>query len=623
MPEPIKIQFKPGINRETTDYGNTGGWYDCNLARVKSGTWESVGGWTRFTTDQAEGTFRSLFPFTTLDGGTFYGAGTNLKYYLIRGVSLNDITPLRETVTINNNPFSVSVGDTTVTVTDTAHGAVANDFVTYSGATGPIGGVPAADFNTEHQIVTIIDADSYTIVVATTPSGTATGGGAAVSAAYQINTGLDTTVLGNGWGTGVWGGSPGSVGWGEGSDSSVVTSQLRLWSEDNFGENLLYNVRNGGIYYKDMSGAVSARGVNITTLGDGPSVAMQILVSDNDRHAIAFGCNPVDSATQDRLLARWCDAEDIGEWTPDTTNSAGSLRFDGGSTFMKAVETTTELLIFTDTTLHSMKYIGSPYTFGQVRVGTNVQLIGPNAVVSTGSETFWMANGRFQMYDGVVRDIPCTVRSYIFSILNNAQTEKIMAGINRQFGEVWWHIPVNGGSEVNFYVVFNYAEGYWYYGSFNDEGRTTWLDAWYETMPLAGAPDGYIYLHESGAVDGSVTPTAMLDSYLQSSVFELGNGWDFMYVSRVIPDFDFNGSTAAAPQVTMSFAKRDYPGSDFVDGPSKTIDVTVIGPPGEYTTKRDVRFRTRSTQLTVSTSAAGTLWQMGVPRLFANPDGQR
>jgi hypothetical protein len=484
--DPIKIQLKPGINRETTNYANTGGWYDCNLARVKTGTWNSIGGWQKFTAAPMLGTQRSLFPWSTLNGNRWYATGTNLKYYILRGNLPVDITPIRRVVTLANDPFAITNGSAVMTVTDVANGAVLNDFVTFSGATTIGGNVTAAVLNAEFQIVSIVSDNVYTVALPVVSDTTdAAGGGAAVEASYQINVGLDTTALGNGWGTGPWG----ENGWGTGSSIFVETDQLRLWSEDNFGEDLLFNARNGGIYYKDMSGPVTDRGVNITTLGNGPSVAAQIQVSDNSRHVLAYGCNPVDSAIRDPLLVRWSTSENIAQWTPDTTNTAGSLRFDGGSVFMKAVETTTETLVFTDTTLHSLRFIGPPFTFGQTRIGTNIQLIGPNAVTSTGSITAWMANGRFQWYDGVVRDIPCDIRTYVFSILNNNQAEKIYAGVNRQFSEFIWLMPVNGSNQNNFYVICNFenpGDPLWYYGSFNETGRSTWLDAFYETNPLAG-----------------------------------------------------------------------------------------------------------------------------------------
>lgn len=622
-PEPIKIQFRPGIDRETTNYGNTGGWYDCNLARVKSGTWNSIGGWRKFTSEPAVGIFRSLFPWSTLDGNRYYATGTNVKYYIVQGNSLVDITPIRRTVALGNDPFETdAAASTTITVTDVGHGATAGGYVTFSGATGPIDDIPADEFNAEHVIVTVPTADTYTIAV-TTPAtaGGVSGGGAAVSAAYQLNIGLNTATFGDGWGTGGWG----DGGWGEGSGSFAETAQLRLWTEDNFGEDLLFNVRNGGVYFKDMS-SISSRGVNLTTLsatGNIPTIARQIMVSDNDRHVIAFGANTIGTSVQDRLLARWSTSEDASQWTPDTVNTAGSLRFDGGSEFVKAVETTTEILVFTDTTLHSMRFIGPPFTFGQTRIGTNVQLIGPNAVVSNGAQTFWMDNGVFRMYDGVVRDIPCSVRTYIFGILNNAQAEKIVAGINRTFGEVWWHLPTGDSSEVNFYVIYNYNEQVWYYGSFNGYGRTSWIDAWFETTPLAGAVDGYIYSHELGATDGSTSPSSLLESYLRSSVFEIGNGGDFMYVSRLIPDMDFDGSTATSPTVTYTFEKRDYPGSAFATGPEGDVTRTVAMPVEQYTAKVDRRFRTRSAVFGIEATTKGTLWQLGVPRLYASPDGRR
>lgn len=628
MVDPIKIQFRPGVNRDNTDYGNTGGWYDINLARWVSNTPQSMGGWQRFTTMAGLGTFRSLFPWSTLAGTRFYAAGTNLKYYLVYGNSLVDITPIRSTVTINNNPFAIVNGASLATVTDTAHGAVVGDFVTYSGAVS-IGAsnVTAAVLNQEYQIVTVIDANSYTINLTVTSNTTnAAGGGASVVAAYQINVGLDTSALGDGWGTGPYG----IGGWGLGSGSFSETNQLRLWTEDNFGEDLLFNPRNGGVYYKDMSGSVQTRGVNITSLAgvsNPPIIARQVLVSDNDRHILVFATNTIGTAVQDPLLIRWSDTESLLQWTPDTTNTAGSLTINAGSQFLKAIETTTETLVFTDITLHSLRFVGPPYTFGQTRIGTNVQLIGPNAVTSTGSITFWMATGPvFQYYDGVVHDMPCTIRTYIASILNYSQTEKITAGINRQFHEAIWLLPVNGGEELNFYVICNYedpANPLWYYGSYNGVGRTTWLDAWFETTPLAASPDGYIYQQDTGSTDQSVTPAAVLDSYLRSSVFELGTGGDFMLVSRTIPDLDFTGSTATDPTVTLTFEKRDYPGSAFVAGPDNTVELIVTGPPAQYTGKVDRRFRARSVQFGIETTTIGTLWQLGVPRLYASPDGQR
>lgn len=627
MAEPLKLTFRPGINRETTDYGNTGGWYDINLARWVSQTPQSMGGWQKFTSEAAQGTFRSLFPWSTLSGTRFYAAGTNLKYYLVYGNSLVDITPIRKTVNpMANNPFATSVGTTTVTVTDVANGSVVGDFVTFSGASGPFGGVPASDINQEHQITQIIDADTYTITVATTASSSTSGGGAAAVAAYQLNVGLNTSALGNGWGTGGWGVYP----WGEGSPDFVTTDQLRLWTEDNFGEDLLFNPRNGGIYYKDMSGSVDTRAVNLTSVSgasDVPTIARQVLVSDNDRHVVVFGTNTIGTAVQDPLLIRWSDTENLAQWTPDTTNTAGSLTINAGSQFLKAVETTTETLVFTDISLHSLRFIGPPYTFGQTRIATNIQLIGPNAVTTTGAITAWMATGPvFQVYDGVVRDLICPIRSYIASILNAGQSEKIYAGVNRQFHEFIWLMPVNGSDENNFYVICNFedpANPIWYYGSYNGVGRTTWLDAWFETTPLAASPDGYIYAHDTGSTDQSVDPAVALDAYLRSSVFELGSGENFMYVSRTIPDVDFTGSTAVTPTVTMTFRKRDYPGSAFQDGPDNTVALTVTGPPAQYTAKVDRRFRARSVEFGIETTTAGTLWQLGVPRIYANPDGQR
>lgn len=625
MVEPIKIQFRPGINRETTDYGNTGGWYDCNLARVRTGTWSSIGGWQRFTADAMLGTQRSLFPWSTLNGSRYYAIGTSLKYYVIRGNFPLDVTPIRRTVTLGTDPFAIVNGSSTMTVTDVANGSVVNDFVTFSGATTIGGNVTDTVLNAEYQITQIIDADTYTVTLPVVSDTTdSAGGGSSVEAVYQINVGLDTSATGNGWGTGPWG----SYGWGEGSDISVPTDQLRLWSQDNYGEDLLFNPRDGAVYFKDMS-VIAGRGVDIADLpgaNNPPLMARQVLVSDNDRHVIVFGTNPIGSVFQDRLLARWATSESLTEWFPDTTNTAGELQFDGGSEFIRAVETTTEMLVFTDATLHSMRFVGPPFTFGQTRIASNVQLIGPNAVVTTGAITAWMANGLFQWYDGVVRDMPCDIRTYVFSILNQAQTEKIFAGVNRTFKEIIWLMPVNGSQENNFYVICNYenpSDLLWYYGSFNSMGRTTWLDAWFESTPLAGATDGYLYAHELGATDQSVQPAAILNSYLKSSVFELGNGENFMLVSRMIPDVSFEGSTATTPSIDMTFAQRDYPGSAFVEGPDDPVTRSVSMPIEQFTPKVDKRFRTRSTQIGIASTVTGTAWSLGVPRLYAAPDGQR
>jgi hypothetical protein len=642
-PDPIKLTFRPGINRETTNSGNTGGWYDCNLVRWRSGTPESMSGWQRFTSEPAEGTWRSLFPFTTLSNQTLYSGGTEIKYYIIRGSQLVDITPLRATASLTN-PFTTALAAVattthTITVTDVDHGCDVGDRVTFDLAStaGTLGGIALADFEGEFVVVDVIDADTYTFTLTTSSAITttvATGGGS-VTAEYQINIGYDTAQNGDGWGTGVWGGA---VGWGQGTGDPVTTEGIRLWMEDSFGEDIIFNIYNGGIYFK-ATASISGRGVTLRSTADAsiqsyvPVIATQMLVSDNSRHVIAFGCNPLDSDVQDPLLIRWSTSEDKTVWYPDTTNSAGELRIGVGSNILRAVETTTETLVFTDVSLHSLKYVGPPYTFGETRIGSNIHLIGPNAVASTGSVTFWMANGVFQMYDGTIRDMPSGIRQYIFSILNFAQVQKIYAGIDRQFKEVIWHMPVNGSSECNFYAVCNYEDPnnlIWYYGSYNDVGRTTWLDAWYEDNPLAASPDGYIYRHDFGATDGS--DGSAISAYLTSSVFEIGNGMDFMLVSRVIPDVNFYGSVLPPntnPRILFEFNKRDYPGSAFSAGPDPTVtrtsSGTILMPVETYTAKLDRRFRARSVDMTISTDTTvpGTSWQLGVPRLYASPDGQR
>ncbi|MEG9884906.1 MAG: hypothetical protein V6Z86_09965, partial [Hyphomicrobiales bacterium] len=580
------------------------------------------GGWQRFTSEQMQGTPRSLHPWASLAGEQFYGSGTELKYYQIRGGALIDITPIRRTVTLANDPITIisaAGGVTLIEVADTLHQAIVNDFVTLSGVVGPIGGLDASVFNAEHQI-TAIPTDN-TIRFNVTGTGTAaTGGGAAVEAAYQINTGIDSTVLGAGWGTDTFG----SGGWGLASDQLTISDRLRLWHQDNFGEDLIFNVQDGGIYYKDMSAGVTSRGFELQdapSANDAPVIARQVLVSDNDRHVLFFGTNQIGSSAQDPLLVRWSDQENPFDGEITTTTTAGSLRIDSGSEIIIAVESRGEILVFTDVTVHALRFVGPPFIFGQVRIGTNTSLIGPNAVATDGVNVFWMGRGGFYRHTGQIQELRCDVKDYVFRNINEQQSGKITAGINRLHSEVFWYMPFGDVEENNFYVVYNYEQDIWYYGMLN---RTVWIDARFEAQPLAGSPDGYIYAHEVGASDNSVIPPVALNSYVESSDIELGTGDTLMYVRRLLPDVTFDGSTATTPQVTIQLETRNYQGEAYRTQKAPTVARIAVGPPEQFNGLRNnVRMRGRYIRYRIEADQIGVRWRQGIPKLQVQSDGLR
>lgn len=616
----LKLSFRPGINRESTDYGNTGSWFDCDKVRFRDGYPEKIGGWVRFTVEAVIGTGRSLFGWSTLSSAVYYGVGTNLKYYQLAGGLPYDITPLRRTVTLGADPFTTGAsGSSTITVTDIANGAVAGDFVTFSGATG-FDGILAADLNGEQEIVEIIDSDTYTFTVSSTAvAGGVSGGGAVVEAEYQVNTGLDRTVLGDGWGTGTWG----DGGWGEPSEDLTDSDRLRIWYQDNFGEDLLFNVRDAGIYIKKGVQDPATRGTLLSDeIGavDVPTTCRQVLVSDVDRHVLAFGCNGAFSSIRDPLLIRWSDQESAVNWdVADTTTTAGSLRIDRGSEILRAIETQNETLVFTDTSLHSIRYVGPPFTFGQTRLGVNISLISPNAVATNGSQAYWMGQGVFYVYDGLIQQLDCEIEDFVFSRINNSQLEKICTGLNRREGEVTWFIPTTT-SENDFYVTYNYKYKIWYYGTL---GRTAWIDSRFETTPLAVSPDGFVYQHEIGADDGSTMPVTPISAYIESSDFEIGDGDQFIYMRRHIPDVTFRNSSNAMPAITVTLSARNYPGAAPYNSVSADVTQTATVPVTQSTQKNDIRLRGRSFQYRIDSSDVGVEWRIGSPRIEIGTDGRR
>jgi hypothetical protein len=616
-----KLVFRPGINRETTAYANEGGWWDGNLVRFRAGKPESIGGWTKYTRVPMQGTGRSILTWTALNGTIFTGVGTNLKYYAIRGSGLNDITPIRETTTAGAVTFAATDGSAIITVSDNTNGVLLNDFVTFSGAVGLGGNVTAGVLNAEHQVTRVVDSDTYEITLSVTANASDVGdGGASVVGAYQINVGLDTTIVGTGWGAGPW--SRGT--WGSGYSTAVSGAQLRIWSQDNYGEDLVICVQDGGIYYWDSSTVPVARAVALEDLVGAqaaPTLAKCVIVSERDRHVIAFGCDPEgDPGVQDPLVIRFSDQENAAEWRTLPTTTAGELRIGTGSEIITAVQTKQQIVVFTDVSVHAMQYIGDPFTFGIQEVSSSTSIISPNAAVAVGDLVFWMGKNEFYAYDGAVVQIPCDVKEYVFSGMNIGQQLKIYAGHSSSFSEVWWFYPSSDSQENDSYVVYNYEQKIWYYGTLP---RTAWQDRNVLSFPLAISPDGYLYYQENGLNDGSVNPPAALTPYIESSVVDIGDGDQFMFATRVIPDLTFRNSTNAAPTATLTIKARNFPGGSYFASDSDPVTKTASLPVEQFTNELFIRLRARSMSLRIESNQTNTAWRLGDPRLDVRTDGRK
>lgn len=635
-----KLQFQPGINKETTSYSNEGGWFDMDKVRFRAGYPEKIGGWTRLGVKSFLGSCRALHPWRTISLDNYLGVGTSDKYYIESGQGYYDITPIRVTTSAGDVTFSATNGSSTITVTDTNHEAVEGDFVTFSGAATLGGNITANVLNQEYQIATIVNSNSYTITarevntvaditvdgaytpVAVAANSSDTGnGGSSVVGAYQINTGLETSVFGNGWGAGTW--SRGT--WGSAATINAQTDTLRLWSHDNFGEDLIINVYNGGVYYWDASAStpLSQRAVPLSSLSGAsntPSIAAKVLVSDVDRHVIAFGCNPLGSSTQDPLLIRFSDQEDAADWTPTTTNTAGDLLVGSGSRIITAVETRQQILVFTDISLHAMQYLGPPFTFGINMVSENITIASPNAAIAIQDNVYWMGANEFYVYTGAVQKIPCSVKDYVFSDFNEGQAEKIFAASNTAYSEVWWFYSSSSSSTVDRYVVYNYVQNIWYYGTLD---RGAWIDRGVVDYPIAAGLDGYLYYHENGFDDGSTAPATAISAYIESSQFDIGDGNNFSFVSRVIPDVTFRNSTSLNPSVTLTMKARNFPGGNYLQTDDETVTRTATAPVEQFTNQVYVRLRGRSMALRVESSETGVGWRLGSPRMDVRQDGRR
>ena len=734
------LKFRPGIISDITSYSNEGGYIDGDKIRFRNGFPEKFGGWVKQNSNTYLGSARRLHNWVALDGSDFLGIGTHLKYYIEEGGQFNDITPEKDPTAAGDITFAATNGSTTITVTDAAHGANVNDFVTFSGVDsnglGSGGNITQTILQAEFQIASIISSNSYTITSSVAANSSDTGnGGSSVVGTYQINTGLDATVGGTGWGAGQWSGTTDGaaattineggtftnsdttlrvassnpthqiatgdiiiiekellfvtnvssndltvvrghtglnantdpvgtssstqdtnsfsvaaahadgtlvrlakgndaatddfVGWGQASSITAPGAEIRTWSHDNFGEDLLLNPRDGAIYYWDKSTGfgIRAKELSTTSLYSGktsiPTIAKQVLVSDQDRHVIAFGCDgfgtlstsPQGNGIQDPLLIRFSSQENPVDWFPTATNTAGDLRLGGGSTFVQAVETKQQILIFTNKTLHSMKFIGPPFTFGLQELSKNITIMSPASAVAVEDVVFWMGVDTFYVYAGGTQQLPCTVKDKVFLDFNFDERDKVHVGVNSEFSEIIWFYPKAGSSTVNAYVVYNYTEKVWYYGTLN---RDAWIDRGIRTFPIATG-NSLLYNHElTNDDDGSA-----MTSFIESGPIDISDGDKFVSIKQMLPDVTFNGSTGSTPTVSFTLKAKNSSGSNFLQTESKDTTRSTTTPIEQFTDKIDYRVRGRSFAIKVESTSIGVKYKLGTPRVDMRPDGRR
>jgi len=618
----IKYIFRPGIDREGTNYSNEGGWYSADKVRFRRGKPERIAGWEKNTSDNFTGTCRSLYSYRDQGQTDYVGVGTHLKYYVLQGDDFNDITPIRKTST-NSITFAATDGSSTLVVTDSSHGAVANDTVTFAEAVSLGGTVIAAVLNQSYTVARTLTVNTYEITAKDTSGDTVTAnssdsgnGGSAVDGIYEINVGLDFYVKGTGWGAGTWSSST----WGSVSPISS-SSQLRLWSQDNFGDDLISCIRGGGIYYWDESAGATQRAVPFSDLGSAsnvPTLGLQIMVSDVDKHIICFGANAIGESTVNPLLVRWSDTESASDWTPTSTNQSGGVQLSQGSTIIGALQTRQEILIWSDAGLTSMRFVGEPFIFSFIEVASGPSLISPNSAVSANNKVYFMDRGGFYLYSGSVSRMPCTVLDYVFSNINLGQQFKCFGASVESANEVIWFYPSEDSSEIDRYVTYNYLENVWSIGT-TDDGftRTAWIEAESLDYPLSagktsGSNTNYLYNQEKGhSSDGSE-----FTSYIESSDFDLNpDGERLMFLSKLIPDVEFRDQDTTDDTVTFTIKGRNYP-----LGTLSTLQTVDVTPESTFT---NLRARSRHAAIRISNTSINYGWRVGDLRLEIRPDGKR
>jgi len=641
-----KLIFKPGVNRDQTNYASEGGWYETQWVRFRSGFPEKMGGWEPKNFTAYNGTARSLFSWSTTDSSILLGIGTDTKMYVTAGTTIYDITPIRATFTSpsTNNCISTTSGSKVITVTLTGYGGITGDFVTISGVTGNPGGVPNAQINAEQQI-TYLTSSTFTFTVTTAATSTTSSqGGTAITMAFQINVGYTTNTAGYGWGTATW--SRGT--WGS-SSTLPVYLPARLIFQDKFNNDLIFNIQSSYIYYWAYTSAFNTRAVLLSAISGAVAVPQQVgkILFAPSGHLLAFSCTNYDASqsgpnylgTFDPLLIRWANVDaDIGpepeNWQPTLTNTAGYLRLSVGSRIVTALRTKQEILVWTDVSLSSLQFLGTSEVFGLQEVSSATTIFGANTVIGANNVVYWMGNDKFYTYSGRVDTLPCTLRQYVFTNINRTQQGLFFAGQNAEFNEVIWFYCTAASSEIDRYVIYNYAENIWYFG---DLERTAWIDTGVIDYPVA-AKDGYVYLHEYGNNDGQPNNAAPLPipAYIQSADIDIEDGDKYMLIRRVIPDVNFNNSetvnpvTSATivPQVTMTVGVRNFPGAASsttnAEGESTAEDVvTSTATIDQYTNQVFIRARGRQMNFKISSNDVGTQWQLGMPRVDARPDGLR
>ena len=633
----IKLNFKPGLNRDQTNYSNEGGWFECDKIRFLSGYPQKIGGWIRATPNYMLGVGRQMYNWLTTYSDNLLGIGTNKKLYIEVGGIFYDITPIRAT-SVNSTTFTATTGSSTLVVANSGSATTTGDFVTFSGAVSLGGNITAAVLNQNYEVTTI-NANAYSITAKSSTTGLPVlanisdvgNGGGAVTSKYEIAIGNAGNTLGYGWGTGVYS-APG-IGWGLASATPVNLPQ-RDWWFDNFDNDAVANIRDGEIYYWErgtstIDNALSIRAVLLSGLtlngvapSSVPTLAMQILVSQNDKHLLAFGAQPFGglSTDFDPLLIRWATQDQPNVWNPLPTNTAGFIRISRGSQIVRALPTRQEILVFTDSHLYSFQYTGTTDVFSLQELADNISIISPRACVSANNVTYWMGHDKFYAYSGRVETLPCTLRTFLFQDVDYSQADKIISGTNEGFNEVWWFYPSANSNTNNRYIIYNYLEKIWYYGNIE---RTAWLDSPSREFPQAIQYDsttqiGYLLDHENGINDD----TLPMEAYIQSSDFDLDDGEKFILTRRMIPDVNFTASTAATPTVNFAMRPRNFPGSSFETDPFDSQSV-VQSSIGVYTNQVFIRARARQMAIKVSSTALGVQWQLGSPRLDGRADGKR
>lgn len=641
--------MRPGVNREGTNYSNEGGWYDCDNIRFRSGYPEKLGGWIRLSANTFLGVARSLWNWIDFDltNSNYLGVGTNVKYYIEKGGDYNDITPfstISTTVGAAAGPFVATTGSATITITDGGYNPAVGDFIVISGAASLGGNITAPVLNQEYIVATVVSGSIYTIAAKSPTTGLpvlanasdTANGGATVTISYEVPVGLNVFTVGNGWGAGPWSRDT----WGSQFVGTGIGSQLRLWSNDNFGQDLVIAPRGGGIYYWTDSGGVNSRAVSLNTLstdegflGDYvPHTTIQISASSIQRFLIAFGANSYLSGDANTdfnpMLVRWSDQENPYEWVPAITNQAGEFALTHGSFIMGATPTRQEILVWTNSALYSMQYLGAPYVWGFNIMMDNISIMSPNSMITVNNVTYWMGVDKFYMYSGRVETLPCSLRQYIFNDLNRDQGFQVFAGGNEAYNEVWWFYvsESSGNTTIDKYVIYNYLDRVWYYGSM---ARTAWLDSGIRNYPMAANYDNRILYHEASVDDVSGTTSVPIVSYIQSSDFDIGDGHNFGFIWRILPDVNFNGSNVNGPSVTMTVKPRQNAGTPYGPADSPAVpsqdNFTLRNSYNiqEFTGQVYTRIRGRQISFRIDSDGLGVAWQLGSPRIDIRPDGRR